>query len=120
MLTTPTLAAPDAFGNQGARSSLAFSATRQPQQCQTVPPGPTGLIGKRPNHEAGSLMRKLHSKRMSKPTLSKAALRTQLEAALANCHGPVTLCPPAPPPEADRGKELDPFIDEDEVAVTGR
>ena len=26
-----------------------------------------------------------------KPTLSKAALRTQLEAALANCHGPVTL-----------------------------
>jgi len=65
-------------------------------------------------------MRKLHSKRMSKPTLSKAALRTQLEAALANCHGPVTLCPPAPSPEADRGKELDPFIDEDEVAVTGR
>jgi hypothetical protein len=33
---------------------------------------------------------------MSKPMLSKAALRAELEAALANYHGPVTLCPPHP------------------------
>jgi hypothetical protein len=60
---------------------------------------------------------------MSKPTLSKAALRAQLEAALANYHGPVTLCPPAPPPEPDRDEELDDLVNEDEVdedAVTGQ
>jgi hypothetical protein len=55
-------------------------------------------------------------------TLSKAALRAQLAAALANYHGPVTLCPPAPPPEPNR-EELEPFDDEDESdngSVIGR
>ena len=33
---------------------------------------------------------------MAKPLLSKEELRVQLEAALANYHGPVTHCPPAP------------------------
>ena len=47
---------------------------------------------------------------MTKPALSKGELRAQLEAALANYHGPVTHCPPAlqqPGPE-----EVD--LDEDE------
>ena len=35
-------------------------------------------------------------------------------AALANYHGPVKVCPPAAPPEADRGNELD-LADDDEV-----
>jgi hypothetical protein len=47
------------------------------------------------------------SRHMSKPTSSKAVLRAQLEAALVNYQGPVTLCPPAPPPEPDSGAELD-------------
>jgi len=61
-------------------------------------------------------------RRMSKPTSNKAALRAQLEAALANYHGPVTVCPPAAPPEPDRDHELD-LADNDEVdkdAVIGR
>ena len=33
---------------------------------------------------------------MPKPLLSKEELRAQLEATLANYHGPVTHCPPAP------------------------
>ena len=33
---------------------------------------------------------------MAKPVLSKEELRAQLEVALANYHGPVTHCPPAP------------------------
>ena len=119
MHTTPTLAAPDAFGNQGARSSLLLVPRGNLNSAKQCHPGQLVLSASDQIMRLG-VMRKLHSKRMSKPTLSKAALRTQLEAALANCHGPVTLCPPAPPPEADRGKELDPFIDEDEVAVTGR
>ncbi len=49
---------------------------------------------------------------MSGPTLSKAALRAELEAALANYHGPVTLCPPAPP---HREEELEPLDDVDEA-----
>jgi hypothetical protein len=53
---------------------------------------------------------------MGKPTLSKAALRAQLEAALANYHGQVTLCPPAPPPESDH-EELD--LDDEEDVVPG-
>ena len=59
---------------------------------------------------------------MSKPTSSKAVLRAQLEAALANYHGQITPCPPAPPPESDRGDDLD-LVEDDEVdedAVTGR
>jgi hypothetical protein len=52
--------------------------------------------------------------RRSKPPSSKAALRAQLTAALANYQGPVTLCPPAPPPEPDPGDELD-LVDDDEV-----
>ena len=61
-------------------------------------------------------------RRLSKPASSKAVLRAQLEVAVANYHGPVTLCPPAPPPEPDRDAELD-LADDDEVdedAVTGR
>ena len=46
---------------------------------------------------------------VSKPTPSKASLRARLEEALANYHGPVTLCPPAPPPKRE---ELE--LDEDE------
>ena len=38
---------------------------------------------------------------MAKPLLSKEELRVQLEAALANYHGPVTHCPPAPRPEPE-------------------
>jgi hypothetical protein len=49
---------------------------------------------------------------MSKPILSKAALRAELEAALSNYHGPVTLCPPAPPPDRDDEPAL---VDDDEV-----
>jgi hypothetical protein len=51
---------------------------------------------------------------MSKPASSKAVLRAQLEAAIANYHGPVTLCPPAPPPEPVRSDELD-LLDDDEL-----
>jgi hypothetical protein len=61
-------------------------------------------------------------RRTSKPPSSKAVLRAQLEAALANYHGPVTLCPPAPPLEPDRGDGLN-LVDDDEVdedAVTRR
>ena len=56
------------------------------------------------------------------PTSSKAALRAELEAALENYRGPVTLCPPAAPPEPDRSDDLS-LVDEDEVddePVTGR
>ena len=53
-------------------------------------------------------------------TLSKAALRAQLEAALANYHGPVTLCPPAPPPEPNREEPLDDEDESDIGGVTGR
>jgi len=51
---------------------------------------------------------------MRVPTSSKAVLRAELEAALANYRGPVTLCPPAAPPEPDRRGALD-LIDDDEV-----
>jgi hypothetical protein len=43
--------------------------------------------------------------------LSKAALRAELEAALANYRGPVKQCPMAPPPE----EELETLDDEDET-----
>jgi hypothetical protein len=42
---------------------------------------------------------------------SKAALRAELEAALANYRGPVKQCPAAPPPAA----ELEALDDEDEA-----
>jgi hypothetical protein len=61
-------------------------------------------------------------RRTGKPPSGKAVLRAQLEVALANYHGPVTVCPPAGPPEPDRSNELD-FVDDDEVdgdAVTVR
>ena len=45
------------------------------------------------------------------PATSKAALRAELEAALANYRGPVKQCPAAPPPEA----ELETFDDIDEA-----
>ncbi len=41
---------------------------------------------------------------------SKAVLRAELEAALANYRGPVKQCPAAPPPE-----ELETLDDEDEA-----
>ena len=48
---------------------------------------------------------------MAKPLLSKEELRAQLEATLANYHGPVTHCPPALRPEPEP-EELD--LDDDE------
>jgi hypothetical protein len=50
---------------------------------------------------------------MIKPALSKAELRAQLEAAVADYRGAVTYCPPGalPEPEPD---ELDLDDDEDE------
>ena len=42
---------------------------------------------------------------------SKAALRAQLDAALADYRGPVKQCPAAPPP----AEELETFDDEDEA-----
>jgi hypothetical protein len=50
---------------------------------------------------------------MAKPLLSKKELRAQLEAALANYHGPVTHCPPARRPEPEpEPEELD--LEDDE------
>ena len=63
-----------------------------------------------------------HVRELATPTSSKAALRAELEAALENYRGPVTLCPPAAPPEPDRSDDLS-LVDEDEVddePVTGR
>ena len=45
---------------------------------------------------------------------SKAALRAELEAALANYRGPVKQCPAAPPPELVFEEELETLDDEDE------
>lgn len=53
---------------------------------------------------------------MAKPLLSKEELRAQLEAALANYHGPVTHCPPAPRPEPEP-EELDLEDDERRVEI---
>ena len=56
------------------------------------------------------------------PTSSKAVLRAELEAALANYRGPVTLCPPAAPPSPDGSDDLS-LVDDDEVdedPVAGR
>jgi hypothetical protein len=47
-------------------------------------------------------------------TPSKAALRAELEAALANYRAPVKQCPAAPPPELVFEEELAP-IDDDET-----
>jgi hypothetical protein len=48
---------------------------------------------------------------MTKPTLSKAELRAQLEAALSNYHGTVTHCPPGLRPEPE---PEEPDLDDDE------
>ena len=48
-------------------------------------------------------------------TSGKAALRAELEAALANYHGPVKQCPAAPPPELIFEEELEALDDEDEA-----
>jgi hypothetical protein len=48
-------------------------------------------------------------------TSGKAALRAELEAALANYHGPVKECPAAPPPELVFEEELEALDDEDEA-----
>jgi hypothetical protein len=46
---------------------------------------------------------------------SKAALRAELEAALASYRGPVQQCPAAPPPELVFEEELEALGDEDEA-----
>ena len=46
---------------------------------------------------------------------SKAALRAELEAAVANYRGPVKQCPAAPPPELVFEEELKALDDEDEA-----
>jgi hypothetical protein len=48
-------------------------------------------------------------------TPNKAALRAELEAALANYRGPVKRCPAAPPPELVFEEELEPLDDKDEA-----
>jgi hypothetical protein len=48
-------------------------------------------------------------------TSSKAALRAELEAALANYRGPVRQCPAAPPPELVFEEGLEALDDEDEA-----
>jgi hypothetical protein len=48
-------------------------------------------------------------------TPSKAALRVELEAALANYRGPVKQCPAAPPPEHVLEEELESLDDGDEA-----
>jgi hypothetical protein len=48
-------------------------------------------------------------------TPNKAALRAELEAALANYRGPVKRCPAASPPELVFEEELEPLDDEDEA-----
>jgi len=61
-------------------------------------------------------------RRMTAPTSSKAVLRAELEAALANYRGLVTLCPPAAPPSPDGSDDLS-LVDDDEVdedPVAGR
>ena len=45
---------------------------------------------------------------------SKAALRAELEAAMVNYRGQVTLCPPAAPPEPERTNDLS-LVDDDEL-----
>jgi hypothetical protein len=70
------------------------------------------------DHELHRYLRELPARAPSKPTSSKAVLRAQLEAAVANYQGRVTLCPPAPPPEHDRDDELA-IVDDDEVDEDG-
>jgi hypothetical protein len=48
-------------------------------------------------------------------TLSKAALRAELEVALAKYRGRVKQCPAASPPELVFEEELEPLDDEDEA-----
>jgi hypothetical protein len=53
---------------------------------------------------------------MTKPALSKAELRAQLEAALASYRGPVTHCPPGSQPEPELEEPYLDDDDDDEVA----
>ena len=69
---------------------------------------PAGL-----DRELHGYLREFPARAPSKPTSSKALLRAQLEAALANYQGRVTLCPPAP-----RDDELA-IVDDDEVDEDG-
>jgi hypothetical protein len=48
-------------------------------------------------------------------TSSKAAIRAELEAAVAKYRGPVKQCPAAPPPELVFEEELEALDDEDEA-----
>ena len=67
-----------------------FYAALQPPRSQIlVPLG----IGPQRGGDKGEIV--------TQPALSKAALRPQLEALLANYHGPVTHCPPALQPEPE-------------------
>ena len=50
---------------------------------------------------------------------SQAVLRAELEAAMANYRGQVTLCPPAAPPEPDRTTTLS-LVDDDGLDETQR
>ena len=70
------------------------------------------------DHELHGYLRELPARAPSKRTSSKAVLRAQLEAAVANYQGRVTLCPPAPPPEPDRDDEPA-IVDGDEVDEDG-
>ena len=65
------------------------------------------------DHELHGYLRELPARAPSKPTSRKAVLRAQLEAAVANYQGRVTLCPPAP-----RDDELA-IVDDDEVDEDG-
>ena len=51
-------------------------------------------------------------RRRTAPTSSKAVLRAELEAALANYRGPVALCPAAAPPSLDGSDDLS-LVDDD-------
>ena len=65
------------------------------------------------DHELHRYLRELPARAPSKPTSSKAVLRAQLEVAVANYQGWVTLCPPAP-----RDDELA-IVDDDELDEDG-
>jgi hypothetical protein len=53
---------------------------------------------------------------MTKPSLSKAELRAQLEQALASYQGTVTHCPPGAPPEPEQDE---PDLDDDDDEPAG-
>lgn len=78
--------------------TAAAAALRAPASPATFDPGAGLRAGK--------------GGKMTKPSLSKAELRAQLEAAIASYQGTVTYCPPGAPPEPEPD-ELD-FDDDEE------